>query len=126
MFGHNILSKTGVMLPLSAFVMIILGYFVNCCNSMRFFVKTDLLRFLFRMVETTLPRVKSPLLEEMPRNPSSTQARISLTGTPLGAIAKFSPDADAFYFSLTIIDDDIFALLKPKLKGIAVHFFLSM
>jgi len=56
MFGHNTLSKTGVILPLSALVIIILGYFVNCCNIMCFFVKTDLLRFLFRMVETTLPQ----------------------------------------------------------------------
>jgi len=78
MFGHNTLFKIGVMLPLSALVIIILGYFINCCNIMCFFVKIDLLRFLFRMVETTLPRIKSPLLGEMPRNPSSTEPRISL------------------------------------------------
>jgi len=112
MFGHNALSKTGVMLHLSALVIIVLGYFVNCCNIMCFFVKTDLLCFLFRTVETTLSRIKSPLLGEMSRNPFSTEARISLTGTLLGAIAKFLTDADAFHFSLTITD--AVAIGKPE------------
>jgi len=78
------------------------------------------------MVETTLPRTESASLGKMPRNPSSTEARISFAGTSLGAIEKFSTDTDAFNFSLTIVDADteIFALLKLQLKDITVHFFL--
>jgi len=88
-----------------------------------FFVKTDLLRILFHMFETTLPRIRSALLGVMPRNPSATAARISFTGTSLGVAAKFWADIDAFHFSLTITDADIFPLLKPQLKDIIVHFF---
>jgi len=58
----------------------------------------------------------------MPHNPSSTEARISLTGASLGAIAKYRADSDIFHFSLTIADADIFALLKPQLKDITVRF----
>ena len=65
------------------------------CTS---FIKTDLLRLLFRMFETPLPRIRSASLEVMPRNPSATAARISFTGTSLGAVAKFWADTDAFYF----------------------------
>ena len=36
MFGHNTLSKTGVILPLKALV-VIFGYCVSCCNIIRFF-----------------------------------------------------------------------------------------
>jgi len=50
------------------------------------------------MVESALPRIRSASLGEMPRNPSSTKARISLTGTRLGPIAKFLTDSDAFHF----------------------------
>jgi len=72
-----------------------------------------------------LPRIRSASLGEIPRNPSSTEARISFSGTPLRAIEKFWADTDVFHFSLTITDADIFALLKPQLKNISV-FFLSM
>ena len=66
-----------MMLPLSTLVINILASFFNCCNALcSFFVKTDLLRLLFRMVETTLPRIRSASLGIMPRNPSSTEARI--------------------------------------------------
>jgi len=69
-------------------------------NAMRSFsVKTDLLRFLFGMFETTFSRIKAALLGEMPRNPSVTEARVSLTGTFLGAIAKFWADTDVFQIS---------------------------
>jgi len=76
-----------------------------------FFVKTDLLRFFFRTVETPLPPFRSVSLRKMPRNPSSTEARICFTGTPLGAIVKFWADTDAFHSSLTVThaDTDIFA-----------------
>jgi len=55
----------------------------------------------------------------MPRNPFSTEARISFTVTSLGAVAKFWADTDAFHFSLTITDadTDIFELLKLQLKA---------
>jgi len=91
-----------------------------------FFVKTDLFRLLFRMFETTLPRIRSVSLGKMPRNPSSTKARISITSTSLRAISKFWGDTDAFCFSLTVTDadTDIFTLLKLQLKDITVHFFL--
>jgi len=107
------------MLPLSALVIIILGYVFNCCNA-----KTDLLCFLSRMFETNLPRIKSASLGEMLRNLSSTEARIFLTGTPFDTIAKVSTDTDTFHFSLTI-PMPIFALLKPQLKEITVRFFLQ-
>jgi len=94
--SYHSLSET--LFPFSALVINILGSFFNCCNAMcSFFVKTDLLRFLLRMVETTLPRPRSVSLGEMPRNLSSTEARISFTGTSLGAMAKFWADTDAIF-----------------------------
>ena len=75
------------------------------------------------MFETTLPRIRLVSLGVMPRNPSAHAERISFTGASLGAVAKFWADTDAFHFSLTITDADIFALLKPQLKDIVVHFF---
>ena len=48
LLSYYTLSKTVVMLPLSALVIIRLGSFFNCCNPRcSFFVKTDVLRFLF-------------------------------------------------------------------------------
>ena len=67
-----------VMFPLSALVMIVLGSFFNCCKAgCSFFVKADLLRFVFCIVETTFPRIRSASLGGMPRSPSSTEARMS-------------------------------------------------
>jgi len=61
------------------------------------------------MVETILPPFTSVSLGKLPCNPSSTEARISFTGTSLGAIAKFWVGSDAFHFSLTVTDANIFA-----------------
>jgi len=107
------------------FVSLGVGSFFNCCNAVcSFFVKIDLFHLLFHVVESTLPQIRSASLGKMPRNPSWTEARISFTGTSLGAIAKFWADTDAFYFSLMITDADVFASLKLHLKGITVHFVL--
>jgi len=85
-----------------------------------FCVKTDLLRILLRVVETTLPRIRSASLGKTPRDSSSAEARISFIGTSLGTKAKFWADSDAFHFSFTITDADIFALFKPQLKDTTV------
>jgi len=71
-----------------------------------FFVKTDLLRILFRMVETALPRIRSALFGKIPRYPCLTEANISFAGISLGAIAKFRAGIDAFLLSLTMTDAD--------------------
>jgi len=81
------------MLPLSALVIIMPGSSFNCCNAMcSFFVRTAQLCLLFRVVETALPRIKSVSLGKMPRNPYSTEARISFTGTSIQTIATFWTD----------------------------------
>ena len=66
---------------------------------------------------------RSVSLRKVPWNPSSTEARISFTGTSLGAIAKFWQILMLFELIITDADTEIFALLKLQLKDIAVHFF---
>jgi len=79
-----------VVFPSSALVVIILGSFSNCCYARcSFFVEIDLLRFLFFMVKTTFPRIRSASLRGMPRNRISTEARISFICTFLGVSYLF-------------------------------------
>jgi len=65
--GHvpHLIAPTMVILPLLGLVISTDHYtwiFFYCCNAMcSLFVKIDLFRFLFRMVETTLPRIKVSL-----------------------------------------------------------------
>ena len=76
------------------------------------------------MVETTLtPITRLVSLGKMPCNPFATEVKISLTCASVWAISKFWADTDAFDFSLTVANADIFALLKPHSKDSTVHFF---
>jgi len=98
-------------------MIIMLGSFFNCYNVMcSFFVKTDLLWFLFCMVETTFPWIRSASLGGMPRNPSSTEARMSYIGTSLGAIAKFKPRSNTWtWSSVKVLWDRLMTHLLERL-----------
>ena len=98
-----------------------LGSFFNCCKARcSFFVEADLLRFLLCIVETTFPRIGSASLGGMPRNPSSTEARMSFIGTSLGTTAKFKPRPNTWTWSAVKVFWD--RLTTHLLEGFELFF----